>query len=412
MVVPALGLILWGLVSHYVMPYFVRSSDRWLVETAVLVALALVFSLIVTRIFERLQNDLNQLYKDAAEVRDRLRAVQIAGVALASDLSVNGLLQRVVDLSRGIIGARYAALSVFGGEGEPQRFIYSPTEGTGAPTVGVEDGSTVDVQVVYQGDAIGHLFLSGKEEGTRFDNADRDMAQLFAAHAAVAIANARLYAQVQNLAVVEERQRIGMDLHDGTIQQLYAISLMLESAVSLIDAGSLSDARARLDRLADQLDQTIANIRHYIFDLESEISALALPDAIMQVAHQLGIQPITRIDVRSRAWKRLSRGQNAALWHISREVMSNAARHARASTLNVILSQTPQGDVLIRYEDDGVGFDPGLELDSNHRGLHNIAARCRQHRGEVRLRSAPGEGTTVEVLFRPEEDPAGEEEAE
>lgn len=411
MVVPVLGLILWGLFSHFLMPEFIQSGYGWLVEIGVLVVLAIIFSLVVTRIWENLQNDLSQLYKDAADARDRLRAVQMAGVALASDLSVDRLLQRVVDLSRGIIGARYAALSVFATEGESQRFIYSPIDGGGSAALG-EVGSSVDVQVVYQGVAIGHLFLSGKEDGTLFDDGDRDMAQLFAAHAAVAIANARLYSQVQNLAVVEERQRIGMDLHDGTIQQLYAVALMLESAMGLIDTGNATEARRRLDRLADQLNQTIANIRHYIFDLESETSAMNLPDAIAQVAHQLGLHQVTRVSVHSDVWKELSRGQNAALWHIAREVLSNVARHARARSIQVDIGESNRGTVLVTFHDDGVGFDQSHEFDAGHRGLRNIVARSRQHRGDVRIRSAPGKGTTVELTFRPEQDRAADEEAE
>lgn len=413
MVVPVLGLILWGILSHYVVPDFVNSAYGWILDTAVLVVLAIVFSLIVTGIFERLQSDLNKLYKAAADARDRLRAVQMAGVALASDLSVDRLLQRVVDLSRGIIGARYAALSVFGTDGETQRFIYSPRDGAGAEkTDSSQTGSAVDVQVMYQGDAIGHLFLSGKEDGTPFEEADRDMAQLFAAHAAVAIANARLYSQVQELAVVEERQRIGMDLHDGTIQQLYAIGLMLESAMTMIDGGSGAEARSRLDRLTDQLNQTIANIRHYIFDLESDASVLDLPEAIAQVARQLGLSSITRIEERSTAWKRLSRAQNAALWHIAREVLANAARHAHAHAIEVVLSESSEGAVRVDFHDDGVGFDQSMEFSAAHRGLRNMALRSRQHRGDVRIRSSPGKGTNVEVTFRPEQDPAAEEEAE
>lgn len=411
MVVPVLGLILWGVFSHYVMSDFVNSGYGWIVETAVLVVLAIVFSLIVTGIFERLQSDLNKLYKAAADARDGLRAVQMAGVALASDLSVDRLLQRVVDLSRGIIGARYAALSVFGTDGETQRFIYSPRDGAGQSEP-VQAGSSVDVQVVYQGDAIGHLFLSGKEEGTQFDEADRDMAQLFAAHAAVAIANARLYSQVQELAVVEERQRIGMDLHDGTIQQLYAIGLMLESAMTMIDGGNGAEARSRLDRLTDQLNQTIANIRHYIFDLESDASVLDLPDAIAQVARQLGLASVTRVEERSQAWKHLSRAQNAALWHIAREVLANAARHAHARAVDVALGESAEGAVLVRFHDDGVGFDQSMEFSAAHRGLRNMALRSRQHRGDVRVRSSPGEGTSVDVTFRPEQDPSADEEAE
>ena len=414
-VVPVVGLILLGLFRHLVLDRLLPGQSGWIVETAILVVLALVFSTFVIGVFDRLQGDLAKLYADATAGRDRLQAVQEAGLALASDLALDRLLQRVVDLSRLIIQAGYAALGVFGEDGETQRFIYSRQDQTHAAQslpLDRKDGNFLSVPVIYQGKAIGHLYMADKESGQAFDEADREMAELFAAHAAVALTNARLYQQVQRLAVVEERQRIGMDLHDGTIQQLYAIGLMLESVIAMLGEESNAAARNRLDRAADQLNQTIDNIRHYIFDLRSETPGLALPEALMQIATQIGVQPITRIDMQTDAWQRLTRDQTAALWHIAREVFSNAARHAHPHKILVTVGSEPGGSVLIQFRDDGEGFDAQQEFDESHHGLRNMRIRARQQHGDLQILSARGKGTTVQVRFKPEENSLVEEDAE
>ena len=413
-VVPVVGLILLGLLNYLVIDPLLPRRLGWIVETAILVVLALVFSTFVVNVFERLQRDLQRLYADATAGRDRLQAVQEAGIALASDLALDRLLQRVVDLSRQIVQARYAALGVFGEEGQTQRFIYSSQDGSRGehhlpPDRG--DGSYLSVPVTYQGKAIGQLYIADKESGQPFAAADREMAVLFAAHAAVALTNARLYQAVQRLAVVEERQRIGMDLHDGTIQQLYAIGLTLESVISML-GDDVRAARERLDRVADQLNQTIDNIRHYVFDLRSEAPGLTLPEALMQIATQIGVQPITRIDMQSDAWQRLSRDQTAALWHIAREVFSNAARHAHPKKILVTVGAEPGGGVLIQFRDDGEGFDAQQEFDESHHGLRNMRIRARQQHGDLQISSARGRGTTVQVRFTPDENPMVEEDAE
>ncbi len=415
-VVPVVGLILLGLFRHLVIDRLLPGQSGWIVETAILVVLALIFSTFVVGVFDRLQRDLAQLYADATAGRDRLQAVQEAGLALASDLALDRLLQRVVDLSRQIIQARYAALGVFGEDGETQRFIYSRQDQSHGPAtlpLDRKDGNFLSVPVTYQGKAIGHLYIADKESGLAFDEADREMAELFAAHAAVALTNARLYQQVQRLAVVEERQRIGMDLHDGTIQQLYAIGLMLESVIAMLgEQPSNATARDRLDRVADQLNQTIDNIRHYIFDLRSETPGLALPEALMQIATQIGVQPITRVDMQTDAWQRLSRDQTAALWHIAREVFSNAARHAHPHKILVTVGSEPGGSILIQFRDDGEGFDADQEFDETHHGLRNMRIRARQQHGDLQILSARGKGTTVQVRFKPEENSLIEEDAE
>ena len=416
-VVPVVGLILLGMFRHLVIDRLLPAQWGWFVDTAILVLLALVFSTIVVGVFERLQRDLSKLYADAAAGRDRLQAVQEAGLALASDLALDRLPQRVVDLSRQIIKARYAALGVFGEDGQTQRFIYSHQDQDQSPGIQQlpldrQDGNYLSVPVTYQGKAIGHLYVADKESGVAFAESDREMAELFAAHAAVALTNARLYQQVQRLAVVEERQRIGMDLHDGTIQQLYAIGLMLESVIAMLSDQSAAAARDRLDRVADQLNQTIDNIRHYIFDLRSDTPGLALPEALMQIATQIGVQPITRVDMQTDAWQRLSREQTAALWHIAREVFSNAARHAHPHKILVTVGNEPGGGVLIQFRDDGEGFDAHQEFDESHHGLRNMRIRARQQRGDLQIFSARGKGTTVQVRFKPEENSLVEEDAE
>ncbi len=216
-----------------------------LLITALAALGAIAFSSWVFRVLGRAQHE--------TDLRAReLAAINEASLALSSDLDLDSVLQRVVDLSREVTDADYGALALLGEDGEVAEFLTSGIgpekrehigglpEGEGLLGVVMREGETLRIDritehpdssgfpphhppmtsfiglpIVYEGRIVGDLYLTDKNSGQPFTKQDEEMLRTFAAHAAIAIENARLYGQVQDLAVLEERDRIGMDLRWG-----------------------------------------------------------------------------------------------------------------------------------------------------------------------------------------------------
>ena len=130
--------------------------------------------------------------------------------------------------------------------------------------------SFLGVPVAVQGRSVGNLYLTDKEGAAEFSEDDQRLVETFALHAGIAIENARLHEQVQRLAVVDERERIGKDLHDGIIQSLYAVGLSLEDVPELIHEDP-DEVERRVERAIDSLHLTIRDIRNFIFGLRPEL---------------------------------------------------------------------------------------------------------------------------------------------
>ncbi len=130
--------------------------------------------------------------------------------------------------------------------------------------------SFLGVPVAVRGRSIGNLYLTDKQDAPGFSDSDRLLVEMFALRAGIAIENARLHEQVQRLAIVEERERISRDLHDGIIQTIYGVALSLEDVPAMM-AGDQDEAGARVDRAIDSLNLAIREIRNFILGLRSEL---------------------------------------------------------------------------------------------------------------------------------------------
>src|SRR5919106_1322946 len=179
-----------------------------------------------------------------------LRQLLDAVLTVGSDLDLSAMLQRIVQAAVDLVDARYGALGVLD---------ESHTRLAQFITVGVDDESRA---------AIGNLPLTDKTSAEVFSDVDEKLGVGLAAAAGVAIENARLHARVQELALVEDRERIARDLHDTIVQRLFATGLSLQGATTLIhgDPGTAAD---RVQSAVDDLDLTIKHIRSAIFGLAS-----------------------------------------------------------------------------------------------------------------------------------------------
>jgi two-component system, NarL family, sensor histidine kinase DevS len=213
---------------------------------------------------------------------------------------------------------------------------------------------------------------------------------------ATAVENVRLNLQQRRLAILEERERIGMDLHDGVIQSIYAVGLTLEHARLLMSDNS-AQAMHRIEQAITDLNSTIRDIRAYILDLRPR---QLLDENLMQGAQRLvsEFRANTLVEVTLQGpadgLAGMPPAQAIALFHICQEALANIAKHARAQHVNVTLWNTA-GRALIEVQDDGRGFDiEKVRLTLGH-GLSNMQTRARNVGGDVDITSEPGTGTTV-----------------
>jgi len=366
---------------------------------------------------------------------DALYALDRATRAIAGELDLDRVLQLIVDSVRELVGARYAALGTVHANGRIERFItsgISPAlrqqigplpQGHGLLGTIIRDGVTLRIPDIAQhpdtygfpahhppmrsllgvpvrvaGENVGNFYLTEKEGASEFSAADEELVEMFALHAGIAIQNARLLQEVQQLAVVDERLRISRDLHDGIIQSIYAVSLSLEDVGELIEDDP-AEAAERVDRSIDRLHTTIGDIRTFIVGLGPETGD-GLGAALESMARELlaGSQTDLTVDLSGALAvdTRLSPEAGHELVQIAREALSNIARHSAAA--HASLSLRIDDDVaILQIDDDGIGFDPDKRLGLDHFGLANLRDRAAAIAGSLSIDSQLGKGTRIIV---------------
>ena len=250
------------------------------------------------------------------------------------------------------------------------------------------------------GETLGNLYLTNKLEGDEFTEADQQLIEMLAAHAAVAIQNARLYSQIERLAIMEERTRIGMDLHDGIIQSIYAVGLTLESS-RLALADNPQETDQLLLQAIEGLNDAIRDIRNFILDLRPQRFAGDLAEALgrLQREFQVNTSVPVYLSAPPEATQALPPAVSRALFLTAQEGLANIARHARASQVKVVLERIGPAAQLI-VADDGRGFDAATQAQATGHGLANMRSRADDLHGTFKLESAPGRGTTLRLTLR------------
>ncbi len=395
---------------------------------------------------------------------ERLKALLDAVLVIEAYLDLPMVLQRIVDAATSLARARYGALGVLdadrrrlsgfytsGISEEQVRQIGDLPSGKGILGVLISDPrpvriadlssdersagfppghppmrSFLGVPVRVRGDVFGNLYLADKIGQAEFTEADEEMIVALAKAAGIAIDNARLHAHLRQLSLAHDRERIARDLHDTVIQRLFATGLSLQGI--LRRAPGIEIAR-RLEAAVDDLDETISQIRSTIFalsrnqvgrgELRGEIMTLALGSA-----PSLGFEPRTHVGeaIDSVTDPSVCEHLVAAL----REALSNVAKHARASSVDVIVEvvdapdrEAPRADaggsagaggptsdlagspgtreVVLRVIDDGIGIGTAVTR-AGGQGVANLARRAELLGGHMSVSDLGGKGVTGTVL--------------
>lgn len=356
-----------------------------------------------------------RLYQDARRRERWLQASAEVSTALLSGTDPGEVLDLVVRRAREICDADLAMVTLAGNT--PDDLVVRAADGRYAeeldqarlPLAGqvfrsgtslaVSDGafpahvSLGPVLMVPLGvgdSARGVLTVAAVPAGAAFGEPVQRLLETFAAQAAIALELAERRRDAERLVVLEDRDRIAKDLHDTVIQRLFAIAMTLMSAIKITQK---RDVRVRVQRAVDDLDDTIRQVRSTVFALQTsgdDEPALRsrLYGVIEDAAESLGFAPAVKMDGLLDTVVDDTTGDH--LTAVLREALSNAARHAQATRVDVTVAAGT--DLLLRVADDGVG----IPETGRRSGLENMASRAKSLGGTFGVRAREGGGTVLE----------------
>ncbi|MBT3320848.1 MAG: GAF domain-containing sensor histidine kinase [Anaerolineae bacterium] len=246
------------------------------------------------------------------------------------------------------------------------------------------------------GDKMIGVLGTAKRGDDPFDERNVELLTAIGNWAGLAIDNSRLYTDAQRLAVLEERNRIGMDMHDGVIQSVFGVGLGLENVRHLIDENP-NAAKEGVKVAIDGLNQAIRDLRTYILDLRpGQLGEENLLVGIRRLLTEYRVNTLSEamLTGKEKETALLSKNQALIFFHICQEALANTAKHAKAKRVSVNLWTTSER-VLMEIQDNGKGFSlDKMSMTLGH-GLSNMHTRIRNAGGEVEIISEQGEGTTI-----------------
>lgn len=370
----------------------------------------------------------------AERATSQLMALDQAVRGISGVLNIDRVLALITDRVRDLVNAQYAALGIVNSDGTIERFITSgindedrarigdlphgrgllgliirenrtyriPDMGShperyGFPQHHPEMHSFLGMPITASGTVVGRLYLTNKLDAAEFSAEDQALVEMFALHAGIAIENARLHDQVRRLAVVDERDRISRDLHDSAIQAIYGQTLALDDVPELIGEDPAEAAR-RVDEAIDALHAVIRDIRNFIFGLRPVLlESGSLTDGLRHLATELhrnggvevavSIADGTEVDL-------MPIEAVAEVLAVTREALSNIARHASATHASVVLTSTSD-EFRLELGDNGRGFDAARVPERGHHGLANMRARSETLGGAFDIQSSADAGTRI-----------------
>jgi signal transduction histidine kinase/predicted hydrocarbon binding protein len=266
--------------------------------------------------------------------------------------------------------------------------------------------SWLGVPLMVKGEVLGMLTLDHSQPG-HFTARHADLVLAFANQVAVAIENARLYAQAEESAVAAERNRLARELHDAVTQTLFASSIIAEVLPRLWERDP-EEGRRRLQELRELTRGALAEMRTLLLELRpSALVESRLADLLRQLAESITGRARVPVTLEVEGECDLEAEVKVALYRIAQEALNNVAKHAGATRATISLGCFPwpgEGErsgarVELAIRDDGMGFDPG-SIAPNSLGLGIMRERAEAIGAALTIESQPGTGTQIEVVWR------------
>ena len=361
---------------------------------------------------------------------ERLHALIDAIMLIEQEADLTELLADIVKLATNLVGARYGALGVVSQDGqqltrfithgmtdEESALIGAAPHGRGLLGETIHHGAPVRVPDLHvderavgfpaghpdmtaflgvpvttgDGHIFGNLYLANADGDPVFSEQDEQLVEAFGRAAGLVIDQATLRSRLREYTLTEERERLARDLHDTVIQRIFGVGLALQMTLPAITD---PDARTRVDRALDDLDDTVREIRTTIFEIDFEqVTSHTLVERIMaltsELGQRLGVTALVTLDPALSDGVSDNVAQN--LTQALREILSNIARHSQATEVDVRVD-LEDSMVVLSIRDNGVGFIANV---GPGRGLRNLSARARLLGGSCTVESNLGSGTLV-----------------
>jgi signal transduction histidine kinase len=360
-----------------------------------------------------------------------LERVSQVVLAVARQVSARDVLQMIVRSARTLAGARYAALGVPDDrgsfaefvvdgisarqqraigplprqhgmlgvllrEGQPLRLtdIRADPRFEGWPGAHPELSDVLGVPIRDGSQVLGFIFAACKQAPGGFTERDERLLGLFAAHAAIALTNARLYERGRELSVLEERARLARDLHDAVSQKLFSVRARASAAAVLVGRDP-DRAVAEIRSVATLAGEAHAELRAVIDGLvPPDLAAGGLAGSLRSYARLAGRTYGVDVQVLAGELPDLDPRCQAALYRVAQEALQNALRHSGASQVRVSLAAR-RTRVVLEVSDDGTGLP--AQPPPGGLGLPSMRERAASVGGTLTIRSAPGDGTRVRL---------------
>jgi signal transduction histidine kinase len=409
-------------------PYLPSWEGRLFMAGTIFTGVLFFFGVVFTLI-ERMQQRLERQNRE-------LLSLHTATQDIHAELSLDKLLQRVVDQATALLDARYGAISVIDEQHRIESFVTSgisdelrarlgsPPVGHGLLGVVLNEGqrlrmpdltndprshgfpahhppmrSLLAVPVVCKGPYRGNLYLADKNEAPEFSLEDEETLVRFATTAAIAIDNAYLHQRLNTLAVAEERLRIAHEMHDGLAQVLAYVNTKAQAVNELLRTDRPEEATRHLDQLASAAREVYGDVRESIIGLRNAaVPGRSVGDAVHDYVRSWEAQHGIACRIQVDRGLRLSDNAELQLQRIVQESLANVRKHSQAKHVDVSLRQA-DGTIVATVQDDGLGFNPELlgRAEFPRFGLATMRERAESIGGTVRLDSSPGQGTRITV---------------
>ena len=363
-------------------------------------------------------------------ILNHLKDMATAVMHAAEAGTLEQVLERIAHVAGELVNARYAALGVPDGEGglryfkvagiTPQQMSRLDHLPSGHGLLGVimherkvvrltrmqDDArsggfcsghpamtSLLGVPIQVGERLFGILYLCDRLDGQPFSERDEWLIETVAGYAALAIAGSELSEQQSRLTLLEERERISLELHDGIIQSLYAIGMHLDLARTTPNPSG-DDLKPAMDGL----NTVIEDIRRYIMNLK-------VSDAQQETVHDYLRELLTRLYIPENVTVEIDAPHSPppfgahtfeAIGQMTNEAISNALRHANATHIQISALKS-EGIFQVTVSDNGRGFDLADTEEHNGLGLQNLQRRALRFGGEIHLDTAPGQGTRLTI---------------
>jgi signal transduction histidine kinase len=366
-----------------------------------------------------------------AECLDELSLVSRAVLAVSRQMPVRQVLQVIVDSARALAAARYAAIGVPDEHGSFAEFVVSgltaaeqraigslprqhgmlaellrgakaerladitadPRFGGWLPQAHPAMSAFIGVPVTGGDEVLGIIFAANKSTGGEFTARDEELLTLFAAHAAIALTNARLHEDSRELSAVEERARLARELHDAVSQKLFSIRAHARAAAVIAERDPARAAIA-MSTVSELVAQAQAELRAVIEGLAPP-ALDGLVASLRRYADLAGRAHGVCVSVTERSVPALEAETEVAVYRVAQEALHNALRHSGGRCVTVSVSGSSRR-IVLEVADDGSGFDPSSAQGSGL-GLASMRQRAAAAGGTVRVVSAPGQGTRVRL---------------